>query len=237
MHKIKHSANSRGLANHGWLKSSHSFSFANYYNAERMNFGALRVLNDDVVQPKMGFGTHPHQNMEIISIPLKGTLSHKDSMNNIRSLEVNEVQVMSAGTGLTHSEFNDSKTDEVHFLQLWIIPEKLGITPSYNQKIFNPENRRNKFQTLVSPRTNQVKGSLTINQQAYISITDLDVGVYLEYKLHNAAYFFVISGKVVIENEELTDRDALGVTLTNNVSLRATSKAKLIVIDVPIDLF
>ena len=185
----------------------------------------------------MGFGTHPHQNMEIISIPLKGTLSHKDSMNNIRSLEVNEVQVMSAGTGLTHSEFNDSKTDEVHFLQLWIIPEKLGITPYYNQKIFNPESRKNKFQTLVSPRTNHVKGSLTINQQAYISITDLDVGVYLEYKLHNAAYFFVISGKVVIENEELTDRDALGVTLTNNVSLRATSKAKLIVIDVPIDLF
>ena len=125
MHKVKHTANSRGFADHGWLKSSHSFSFANYYNAERMNFGALRVLNDDVVQPKMGFGTHPHQNMEIISIPLKGTLSHKDSMNNIRSLEVNEVQVMSAGTGLTHSEFNDSKTDEVHFLQLWITPEKL----------------------------------------------------------------------------------------------------------------
>jgi len=237
MHKVKHTANSRGLADHGWLKSSHSFSFANYYNAERMNFGALRVLNDDVVQPKMGFGTHPHQNIEIISIPLKGTLSHKDSMNNIRSLKVNEVQVMSSGTGLTHSEFNDSKIDEVHFLQLWIIPEKLGITPYYNQKIFNPESRKNKFQTLVSPRTNYVKGSLTINQQAYISITDLDVGVYLEYKLHNAAYFFVISGKVVIENEELTDRDALGVTLTNNVSLRATSKAKLIVIDVPIDLF
>jgi redox-sensitive bicupin YhaK (pirin superfamily) len=184
----------------------------------------------------MGFGTHPHQNMEIISIPLKGTLSHKDSMNNIRSLEVNEVQVMSAGTGLTHSEFNDSKTDEVHFLQLWIIPEKLGITPYYNQKIFNPENRKNKFQTLVSPRTNHVKGSLTINQQAYISIIDLDAGVYLEYKLHNAAYFFVISGKMMIENEELTDRDALGVTRTNNVSLRAISKAKLIVIDVPADL-
>jgi len=144
---------------------------------------------------------------------------------------------MSAGKGLTHSEFNDSKTNEVHFLQLWIIPEKLGIAPYYNQKIFNPESRKNKFQTLVSPRTNQVKGSLTINQQAYISIIDLDVGVYLEYKLHNAAYFFVISGKVVIENEELTDRDALGVTMTNNVSLRAISDAKLIVIDVPVDLF
>ena len=235
MKKIVHKADTRGYANHGWLKSYHTFSFAGYNNPERMNFGMLRVLNDDVVQPKMGFGTHPHQNMEIISIPLKGTLSHKDSMNNIRSLEVNEVQVMSAGTGLTHSEFNDSKTDEVYFLQLWIMPEKLGITPSYNQKIFNPENRRNKFQTLVSPRTNQVKGSLTINQQAYISIIDLDAGVYLKYNLHNAAYFFIINGKVVIDDEELSDRDALGVTITNKVSLRAISDVNLIVIDVPVD--
>ena len=124
MHKIKHSANSRGLANHGWLKSSHSFSFANYYNAERMNFGALRVLNDDVVQPKMGFGTHPHQNMEIISIPLKGTLSHKDSMNNIRSLEVNEVQVMSAGTGIYHSEFNNDSENDVKLFQIWLFPRE-----------------------------------------------------------------------------------------------------------------
>lgn len=236
MHKVKHSANSRGLVDHGWLKSNHSFSFANYYNSDRMNFGALRVLNDDIVQPKMGFGTHPHQNMEIISIPLKGTLSHKDSMNNIRSLEVNEVQVMSAGTGLTHSEFNDSKTDEVHFLQLWITPEKLGIAPSYNQKIFNPENRKNKFQTLVSPKNNHVKGSLSINQQAYISIIDLDEGVCLEYKLHNGAYFFIIQGKIVIENEELGSRDALGVTLTNKVTLKAISNVELIVIDVPVPL-
>ena len=236
MHKVKHTANSRGQVDHGWLKSNHSFSFANYYNSDRMNFGALRVLNDDIVQPKMGFGTHPHQNMEIISIPLKGTLSHKDSMNNIRSLEVNEVQVMSAGTGLTHSEFNDSKTDEVHFLQLWITPEKLGITPSYNQKIFNPENRKNKFQTLVSPRTNHVKGSLSIHQQAYISIIDLDEGVCLEYKLHNGAYFFIIQGKIVIENEELGSGDALGVTLTNKVTLKAISNVELIVIDVPVPL-
>jgi redox-sensitive bicupin YhaK (pirin superfamily) len=235
MHKVKHTANSRGQVDHGWLKSNHSFSFANYYNSDRMNFGALRVLNDDLVQHKMGFVTNHHQNMEIISIPLKGTLSHKDSMNNIRSLEVNEVQVMSAGTGLTHSEFNDSKTDEVHFLQLWITPEKLGITPSYNQKIFNPENRKNKFQTLVSPRTNHVKGSLSIHQQAYISIIDLDMGVNLEYNLHNAAYFFIINGKVVIDDEELSDRDALGVTITNKVSLRAISDVNLIVIDVPVD--
>ncbi|MGB1168872.1 MAG: pirin family protein [Flavobacteriaceae bacterium] len=236
MHKVKYDANFRGLSNYGWLTSYHSFSFGNYYHPNKTNFGALRVLNDDVVQPKMGFGTHPHENMEIISIPLKGTLSHRDSMNNIRSLEVNEVQVMSAGTGLTHSEFNDSKTDEVHFLQLWITPEKLGIAPSYNQKIFNPKNRKNKFQTLVSPKNNHVKGSLSINQQAYISIIDLDEGVCLEYKLHNGAYFFIIQGKVVIENEELGSRDALGVTLTNKVTLKAISNVELIVIDVPVPL-
>ena len=124
MHTVKYISESRGAVNHGWLKSHHSFSFANYFNSERMNFGALRVLNDDIVQPKMGFGTHPHQNMEIISIPLKGALSHKDSMNNIRSIEVGEVQVMSAGTGISHSEFNNSNTEEVNFLQLWIVPEK-----------------------------------------------------------------------------------------------------------------
>ena len=131
MKTIKHLANTRGAANHGWLKSHHSFSFANYYNPERMSFGVLRVLNDDIVQPKMGFGTHPHQNMEIISIPLRGALSHKDNMNNKRSIEVGEVQVMSAGTGLTHSEFNDSKTEEVNFLQLCIVPEEQNVTPNY----------------------------------------------------------------------------------------------------------
>ena len=122
MKTIKHTSDSRGFADHGWLKSYHSFSFSSYYNPERMNFGALRVFNDDLVEPAMGFGTHPHQNMEIISIPLNGALSHKDSMDNKRSIEVGEVQVMSAGTGLTHSEFNDSTTEEVSFLQLWILP-------------------------------------------------------------------------------------------------------------------
>ena len=235
MKKTIHKADTRGYANHGWLKSHHTFSFASYQNQERMNFGMLRVLNDDVVQPKMGFGTHPHRNMEIISIPISGVLSHKDSMDNKRAIEVGEVQVMSAGTGLTHSEFNDSKTDEVNFLQLWIIPEKNEVEPYYNQKFFEEEGRKNRFQTLVSPRTNQIEGSLPINQQGYIAMIDLDEGIDTEYKLKNGAYFFLIDGEVEVADETLHRRDAVGISETNNVTVKAKSKSKLLVIDVPFD--
>src|SRR5210317_98560 len=161
-------SNSRGFANHGWLKSHHTFSFASYQNPERMNFGMLRVLNDDVVQPKMGFGTHPHQNMEIISIPLKGALSHQDSIGNKRAINVGEVQVMSAGTGLTHSEFNDSSSEETNFLQLWIIPEEMGVTPNYEQRLFDATDRKNKLQTVVAPKDKLEGDALPISQQAYI---------------------------------------------------------------------
>lgn len=233
MKKIIHKSETRGEANHGWLKSHHTFSFASYQNSERMNFGMLRVLNDDVVQPKMGFGTHPHKNMEIISIPVSGALSHKDSMDNKRSIEIGEVQVMSAGTGLTHSEFNDSKTVAVNFLQLWIIPEAENVTPYYNQKMFDSEGRKNKFQTLVSPKDKQVKGSLPINQQGYISMIDLEVGFETEYILKNGAYFFVIEGELSVANEILNKRDAIGITETNKVKIKATKESKLLVIDVP----
>ncbi|NVJ88964.1 MAG: pirin family protein [Flavobacteriaceae bacterium] len=233
MNKVIHKANSRGFANHGWLKSYHTFSFASYNNPERMNFGMLRVLNDDVVQPKMGFGTHPHRNMEIISIPISGALSHKDSMENKRSIEVGEVQVMSAGTGITHSEFNDSSTKETNFLQLWIIPEKLEVEPYYNQKKFDAEGRKNKFQTLVSPRTNQVEGSLPIHQQGYIAMADLDENKSLSYTLNNGAYLFVIEGEVEVADEILEKRDALGLTDVNSVTIKANKNSKFIVIDVP----
>ena len=166
MKSIVHKSNTRGLANHGWLKSFHTFSFGSYQNPERMSFGALRVLNDDVVQPKMGFGTHPHQNMEIISIPLTGALSHKDSMGNKRAIEVGEVQVMSAGTGLTHSEFNDSKTGETNFLQLWIVPEEMSVTPNYEQRNFNIEKQKNALQTVVAPKDKIEGNALPISQQA-----------------------------------------------------------------------
>jgi redox-sensitive bicupin YhaK (pirin superfamily) len=233
MKKIIHKAASRGYADHGWLRSYHTFSFASYQNSERMNFGMLRVLNDDVVQPEMGFGTHPHRNMEIISIPISGALSHKDSIGNKRSIEVGEVQVMSAGTGLKHSEFNDSKIDAVNFLQLWIIPEIENITPYYNQKIFEALERKNKFQVLVSPKDKQVVGSLPINQQGYISMIDLDKGFETTYNLKNGAYFFLIEGEVLIENENLKKRDAIGIIETNKVNIKANKSSKLLVIDVP----
>lgn len=233
MKKIVHKAETRGYANHGWLKSYHTFSFAGYNNPERMNFGMLRVLNDDVVQPKMGFGTHPHRNMEIISIPISGALSHKDSMDNKRSIEVGEVQVMSAGTGLTHSEFNDSKTNETNFLQLWIIPEKQEVAPYYNQKEFKEADRKNKFQTLVSPRTNLVEGSLPIHQQGYISMIDLDQNIETEYHLKNGAYFFLIDGEVNVADETLEKRDAVGIIETEKVTVKANKNSKLLVVDVP----
>ena len=233
MKKIIHKAASRGYADHGWLKSYHTFSFASYQNSERMNFGMLRVLNDDVVQPEMGFGTHPHRNMEIISIPISGALSHTDSIGNKRSIEVGEVQVMSAGTGLKHSEFNDSKIDAVNFLQLWIIPEIQNITPYYNQKIFEALERKNKFQVLVSPMDKQVGGSLPINQQGYISMIDLDKGFETAYDLRNGAYFFLIEGEVLIEDENLEKRDAIGIIEKEKVYIKANKSSKLLVIDVP----
>tara|TARA_B100000809_G_C15038020_1_gene494486 strand:- start:221 stop:928 length:708 start_codon:yes stop_codon:yes gene_type:complete len=233
MKKIIHKAESRGYADHGWLRSHHTFSFASYQNSERINFGMLRVLNDDVVQPEMGFGTHPHRNMEIISIPISGALSHTDSIGNKRSIEVGEVQVMSAGTGLKHSEFNDSKIDAVNFLQLWIIPEIENITPYYNQKIFEALERKNKFQVLVSPNDKQVVGSLPINQQGYISMIDLDKGFETAYDLKNGAYFFLIEGEVLIEDENLKRRDAIGIIEKNKVNIKANKSSKLLVIDVP----
>ena len=236
MKKIIHKAASRGYADHGWLKSNHTFSFGSYQNFERMNFGMLRVLNDDIVQPKMGFGTHPHKNMEIISIPISGELSHKDSMDNKRSIEVGEVQVMSAGTGVTHSEFNDSKTDEVNFLQLWIIPEIENVTPYYNQKMFDKARRKNKFQILVSPRNNQIADSLPINQQGYIAMIDLDKGIEVTYELKNAAYFFLIDGSIDIENETLETRDAIGIYDLDTVNIKSNENSKLLVIDVPMNM-
>ncbi|WP_435415971.1 pirin family protein [Polaribacter aestuariivivens] len=233
MKKIIHKSETRGEANHGWLKSYHTFSFASYQNPERMNFGMLRVLNDDIVQPKMGFGTHPHKNMEIISIPISGALSHKDSMDNKRSIEVGEVQVMSAGTGLTHSEFNDSKTDAVNFLQLWIIPEEENVTPNYEQKLFSEAGRKNKFQVLVSPKDKQVVGSLPIHQQGYISMIDLDEDFETEYELKNGAYFFLIEGEVTIAEETIKKRDAIGISEVEKVAIKANKKSKLLVIDVP----
>jgi len=236
MKTIIHKANTRGSADHGWLKSHHSFSFASYQNLERMNFGMLRVLNDDIVQPKMGFGTHPHQNMEIISIPLKGALSHKDNMGNKRAIEVGEVQVMSAGTGLTHSEFNDSKTDEVNFLQLWIIPEEISVEPNYEQREFPDEGKKNQLQTVVAPKDKLEGTALPISQQAYIYRTQLEMDKSIDISLksqENGLYIFVVDGEIEVEGNLLFKRDAIGVSEANQILIKSKENSELIIIEVP----
>ena len=236
MKTIIHKSDSRGFANHGWLKSHHTFSFASYQNPERMSFGALRVLNDDILQPKMGFGTHPHQNMEIISIPLKGALSHKDSMGNKRAIEVGEVQVMSAGTGLTHSEFNDSKTDEVNFLQLWIMPQELGVKPNYEQRIFSSEGKQNQLQTLVAPLDKLEDNALPINQQANIYKSNLEAENTISLNVKstsNGFYIFVVDGEIEVANTTLDKRDAIGVLETEALEIKANINSELIIVEVP----
>jgi redox-sensitive bicupin YhaK (pirin superfamily) len=236
MKTIIHKANTRGYADHGWLKSHHTFSFAGYQNHERMNFGMLRVLNDDVVQPKMGFGTHPHQNMEIISIPLKGALSHKDNLGNKRAIEVGEVQVMSAGTGLTHSEFNDSKTDEVNFLQLWIIPEEMNVKPNYEQREFPAKGKKNQLQTVVAPKDKREGDALPISQQAYIYRTTLDADKSMDINLkseQNGLYVFVEAGAIEVDGNSLSSRDAIGVYDTQQISIKSNENSDLIIIEVP----
>ena len=235
MEKVIHKAEDRGHANHGWLDAHHSFSFANYYNPERTRFGVLRVLNDDIIQGGEGFGTHPHDNMEIITIPLTGELAHKDSTGNKEVIRKNEVQIMSAGSGLTHSEFNNSKTDEINLLQLWVFPKERDTKPRYDQKVFEPADRQNKIQTLVSPKD---ENALWINQDAYFSRADIDKEVDVEYELNtkkNGVYIFVIEGKVEIDGELLSKRDAMGVTEADKIKITAKEKSEVLLIEVPLN--
>lgn len=236
MAPIIHKADSRGLADHGWLVSRHTFSFADYHNPERMQFGLLRVINDDIVNPSMGFGTHPHENMEIISIPLAGSLRHQDSMGNKHIITTGEVQIMSAGSGLTHSEYNNSDQDDVNFLQLWIFPKEKNITPRYGQKRFEKGDRQNRFQTLISP--NKDSGALWINQEAWLSIADADAGTSITYhkqRTETGLYFFIIDGQVEIDGIELTRRDGLGLTDGKEVKITAFSQTELLCIEVPMN--
>lgn len=232
-----HKSNSRGLANHGWLLSRHTFSFAGYYNPERIRFGLLRVLNDDIVQPGQGFGTHPHDNMEIVSIPLKGELAHRDSEGHEKVIYTNDVQIMSAGSGLTHSEYNHSENDEVNFLQIWVFPKERDIKPRYEQKTFEPEKRINNIKTVVSP--DKTDGALWINQDAYFSLAKPDGGKELEYKIKhkgNGLYVFVIEGNIEIAGETLGKRDAIGLEETESVNIKALSDSDLLLIEVPMSV-
>jgi redox-sensitive bicupin YhaK (pirin superfamily) len=232
---IIHPAQTRGYADHGWLKSYHTFSFADYYNPERMNFGALRVINDDSVAPGMGFGRHPHRDMEIISIPLEGELEHKDSEGNHSVIKKGEVQVMSAGTGILHSEFNPSKTKTAKFLQIWVLPKKLGVRPRYEQKAFSQEMRFNRFCSIVSPDGRD--GSLIINQEAFFSLIDLERGkeiIYDKKTLNGGLYLFVIKGSGLLNGEHFQTRDGLGLKSVDKLSIQVDSDSELLIMEVPV---
>ncbi|MCB0382678.1 MAG: pirin family protein [Psychroserpens sp.] len=237
MKTIIHKAESRGFANHGWLQANHSFSFANYFDKDKIQFGALRVLNDDIIAPKMGFGTHPHDNMEIITIPLTGELKHKDSMHNQwQSVLPGEVQVMSAGTGLQHSEINGSVDTHLSLFQIWVIPNKQNVEPRYGQKAFNAEGRKNKLQTLVTSIDDNHEGSLKVHQDAVISRIDLDKGKTFEYQLktkNHGVYVMTVFGKSTIDNHTLESRDAIGITDTDRFKVTSIDDSGLLFIEVP----
>lgn len=236
MKTLLHKANTRGHANHGWLNSYHTFSFAGYHDPTRVHFGALRVLNDDIVQGGMGFGQHPHDNMEIISIPLRGSLEHGDNTGGHGIITSGEVQIMSAGSGIAHSEKNASKTEEVNFLQVWVFPKERNIQPRYDQKLFPKEDRVNKFQTVVSPEKNN--GSLWINQDAWFSLGNLTSGFSTEYTINkntNGVYAFVIEGDVTINGQKLNRRDGLGVWDVDKFTISADSDAEILLMEVPMN--
>ncbi len=233
MESIVHKANTRGHVNFGWLNSYHSFSFGHYYNPERMQFGLLRVLNDDKVAGGAGFPTHPHDNMEIISIPLQGALAHRDSTGTEKAIHTGEVQIMSAGSGITHSEYNHSREDEVNFLQIWIMPKEMNIEPRYDQRSFSSSDRSNKIQTVVAPDN---QNSLWINQDAWVSMADLEKNTSILYdvkKEKNGTYLFVLEGSVSIGDNKLTKRDAIGITEVQNFEILANTNASILLIDVP----
>ena len=236
MRKIVHKADSGGYFDYGWLKTNHSFSFSQYYDPERMNFGMLRVLNDDIVAPGQGFGTHPHNDMEIVSIPLKGGLAHRDNTGSEGIIYPNEVQVMSAGTGILHSEFNHSKEEELNFLQLWILPDKKGHEPRYDQKTFNPAARKNQLQSIVTP--DKSNGKLWLNQDAFLSMADIEKGKSINYRINlkgNGVYVFVTEGKIDLAEEKLEKRDGMGIWEVDEIPLIANDDSQILLIEVPMN--
>ncbi|WP_026897400.1 pirin family protein [Daejeonella oryzae] len=234
MKKVIHRAEDRGIQNHGWLKAAHSFSFANYHDPAKVNFGLLRVLNDDVVAASMGFGTHGHDNMEIVTIPLKGALAHKDSLGSEGLIGPGEVQVMSAGKGIRHSEYNGSNSEEVNLLQIWVFPKDHNIDPRYDQKKFDLDNNRNGFNVLVSPTEEQ--NSMWINQDAFFSMGKFDASASETYTIKhpgNGAYIFLIEGKIDVEGEVLNKRDAIGISETGDININILEDSQILIIEVP----
>ena len=235
MNAIIHKSDTRGHANHGWLDTYHTFSFANYFDPERMNFGTLRVLNDDIINPSQGFGMHPHDNMEIITIILKGTLEHKDSMGHISVIKENEVQVMSAGTGLYHAEYNHSSSEEVNLLQIWILPRKRYLKPRYDQKIYSSEYYNNNFVVIVNPDTEE---GLFIQQDAWILRGKLENNHIFEYQIkrkENGLYVFAIEGEAIVSGTPLKRRDGIGISDISDISIEAIKDSDLLLLDIPME--
>jgi hypothetical protein len=231
---VLHKADTRGDANHGWLHSRHSFSFADYYNPERVNFGMLRVLNDDIVSAGMGFGTHPHDNMEIISIPLEGDLEHKDSMGTVSVINHGDIQVMSAGTGITHSEYNKNRDKPVKFLQIWVFPSVKNVKPRYDQITLNLADRHNRLQQILSPNPNDE--GVWIYQKAWFHLGRFDKGFGAGYNIKaegNGVYAFILSGNITIMDNELNSRDGMGIWNTENFTIKANADSEFLLMEVP----
>ena len=236
MKKLLHLASERGAANFGWLETYHSFSFGHYYNPEKIHFGALRVLNDDIVAGGTGFNTHPHDNMEIVTIPLEGDLAHKDSTGRAEVIRQNDVQIMSAGKGIFHSEKNANADKPVKLLQIWVLPKERNIEPRYEQKSFPPESYHNQLRTVVAPDNAE---AVWINQDAYFSLGNLDADFQTQYTLKkqgNGVYVFLIEGKVEVNGQVLSPRDALGVWETDFVEVKSLEKSRLVLIEVPMQI-
>ncbi|WP_245577796.1 pirin family protein [Gelidibacter mesophilus] len=237
LYTIIHKADTRGNAAHGWLNSRHTFSFANYHNPERMNFGVLRVLNDDSVQAGMGFGTHPHDNMEIISIPLEGDLEHIDSMGNSTVIKEGDVQAMSAGTGVTHSEKNKNSDKQVKFLQIWVIPNEKNVKPKYDQISLKDIAKKNEFYQILSP--NKEDQGVWIHQDAWLHIGDFSKGSSDDYSIKkegNGVYAFILEGDVEINDVKLSRRDGMGIWNTDSFKVKATENARVLLMEVPMSL-
>ena len=234
MNTILFPAKSRGSANHGWLKTNHTFSFANYYNPDRIHFGALRVLNDDYIAPGQGFGTHPHDNMEIITIPFSGGVLHQDSMGNKGVISPGEIQVMSAGTGIYHSEHNHSKTDPLTLFQIWVFPNKKNVTPRYDQISISELAKPNEFYQILSPNADDQ--GVWIHADAWFHMADIAEGKELSYALRNPAsgvFVQLIEGEILVEGNELNGRDAVAFTGATEIGFRAAKKSKVLVLEVP----
>jgi redox-sensitive bicupin YhaK (pirin superfamily) len=233
---ILHKASSRGHANHGWLNAYHSFSFASWYNPERIQFGMLRVLNDDTVAAGMGFGTHPHDNMEIITIPLEGDLAHKDSMGNAATIKTGDVQVMSAGTGIQHSEFNPNADQHTKLFQIWLFPKYRNVEPRYQQITLDSTKQKNEFAQILSP--NEEDEGVWIHQDAWFYLSDFDKDFAKKLALKkegNGFYIMNIEGKIEVNGEKLEKRDAIGIWETNEIEIKANSDSRFLIMEIPME--